>query len=126
MAAQPRTHTPVASAESGRRPESGQPHFSRLAMANGDQGDNLEMAENADRSVQVSGTFGAGGTVLIEGSLDGVNFYSLTDPQGNALSFTSAKIEAITEIVRYIRPRVSNGDGTTSVNVMILASRGYK
>lgn len=90
------------------------------AMANGDDGRPLELANFADRSVQVTGTFGAGGSVRIEGSIDGVNYAPLTDPQGNALDIMAAKIEAISEVVRYIRPRVTAGDGTTSLTVTML------
>lgn len=100
--------------------------FSWSNMADGDDGEVLEMPENADRTVQVSGTFGSGGVVQIEGSLDGINYYTLTDPQGNNLSISNAKIETVTEIVRYIRPRVSSGDVTTSINVHIFARRSYK
>lgn len=76
-----------------------------------------------DRSVQVSGTFGAGGTCVIQGSMDGTNYYTLTDPQGNALSFTSAKIEAVSELVLYIRPYITAGDGTTSLTVSMIAGK---
>ncbi len=87
------------------------------ALANGEVGNSLPLAQYPDRSVQVSGTFGSGGVVTIEGSNDGVNFSTLTDPQGNPLSFSSSKIEAVTEMVAYIRPSVLSGDGTTSLNV---------
>jgi hypothetical protein len=89
-------------------------------LAAGDDGTPLEMPGSSDRSAQVTGTFGAGGTVVIEGSNDGVNYATLTDPQGNLISITSAKIEAIMELVRYIRPRVTVGDGTTDLSVAIL------
>lgn len=89
-------------------------------MAVGDDGERIELANFADRSVQVTGVFGAGGNVRIEGSLDGVNYAPLTDPQGNNLDINAAKIEAITEIVRYIRPRVTAGDGTTLLTVTML------
>ena len=90
------------------------------SMLNGDDGQPIELANFADRSVQVHGTFGVGGMVVIEGSLDGENYATLTDPQGNALAFSSAKIEAISELARWIRPRVTNGDGTTSLTVTML------
>lgn len=90
------------------------------AMANGDDGQPIELANFADRSVQVTGTFGLGGMVVIEGSLDGSNYATLTDPQGNALAFAAAKIEAISEVVRWIRPRVTSGDGTTALTVTML------
>lgn len=92
-------------------------------MLNGDDGTPVEMAQYADRSVQITGTFGAAGTVVMEGSLDGNNYATLTDPQGNALSFTTAKIECISELVRYILPRVTGGDGTTSLTVTALLKR---
>lgn len=78
-----------------------------------------------DKSVQVSGTFGAAGTITIEGSNwapgESTPVYAgLTDPQANALSFTSAKIEAILENISLIRPVLTGGDGTTSLNIRIL------
>jgi hypothetical protein len=90
------------------------------ALANGDDGAPIQLPFLSDRSVQVSGTFGVGGNVRIEGSLDGVNYAVLTDPQGNNLDLSSAKIESVMEVVQFIRPRVTAGDGTTSVNVTIL------
>lgn len=89
-------------------------------MANGDEGSAIELANFADRSVQVTGDFGAGGNVRIEGSLDGVHYAPLTDPQGNNLDFNTAKIEAVTELVRYIRPRVTAGDASTNLTVTML------
>jgi hypothetical protein len=70
----------------------------------------IALPEWADRSVQVTGTFN-GGTLVVEGSNDGTNWYTLNDPQGNALSFTTAKIEQILEAVAFMRPRVSAGAG---------------
>lgn len=91
-------------------------------LANGDDGSPFPFSEWADRSVQVTGTFGASGNVLWEGSNDGGTTYApLTDPQGNALNFTAAKIEAVTEICEYARPRVTAGDGTTALEVSVIA-----
>ena len=89
-------------------------------MQNGDDGQPIELANFADRSVQVFGTFGAGGNVRIEGSIDGTNYAPLTDPQGNALDINTAKIEAIIELVRWIRPVVTAGDGSTSLTITML------
>ena len=94
-----------------------------LTKATDDAGSPVELPNYSDRSVQVTGTFGTGGSVRIEGSLDGTNYATLTDPQGNALDVTAAKIEAISEAVRYIRPRVTAGDGTTTLVVTILFKR---
>jgi hypothetical protein len=78
----------------------------------GEVGEPIELANFADRSVQVTGEFGAGGSVRIEGSINGTDYAPLTDPQGNTLDINTAKIEAVSEVVRYIRPRVTAGDGT--------------
>lgn len=85
-------------------------------MPQDEVGQSAAFARYSDRSVQVTGTFG-GATVTIEGSNDGVNFFTLVDPQGNNLSFVTAKLEAILELCIWIRPKVTGGDGTTSINV---------
>lgn len=84
-------------------------------------GEPFPFASWVDRSVQVTGTFGAGGTLRWEGSNDGTNYYALTDPQGNALDFTTAKIESVIEICALARPRVTAGDGTTSLTCTLVA-----
>lgn len=91
-----------------------------LTTTNAD-GQPLLIDRRTDRSVSVTGTFGAGGTLVIEGSNDGTNYYTLNDLQGSALSITSAKLEGISEVPLYIRPRVTAGDGTTSLNVYLVA-----
>ena len=96
--------------------------YSGLAIS--DQGAPLEAFGYADRSVQVDGVFGSGGSVMIEGSNNGSTYYPLTDPQGNNLEITSGKIEQISEAVVYLRPRVTSGDGSTSINVTILMRKG--
>lgn len=88
-------------------------------LLNGDDGAALEYGAFTDRSIQFVGTFGTGGTIVLEGSNDGTNWVSLTDPQGNAISKTSASIEAISEATRYVRPRVTAGDGTTSLTALL-------
>src|SRR3990172_5842911 len=49
-----------------------------------------------DRTVQILGTIDTA-TVLFEGSLDGTNWATLTDPQGNPLSKTGVAIEGVQE-----------------------------
>ena len=96
-----------------------------LTNATTDDGAPFEMPGSPDRSVQVTGTLGAGGSCRIEGSNDGTNYIVLTDPQGNALNMTALGIEAITEITRYIRPRITAGDGATDLDVTLLVRRVY-
>ena len=95
-----------------------------LTKTTDDDGEPLSLPHYADRSVQVKGTFGTGGTVIIEGSndrkSDSPTYSQLHDPQGNALSFTAAGIEQILEGCYLIRPRVTAGDGDTDLTVTIL------
>lgn len=88
-------------------------------LASGETGAGVEMGNLADRSAQVAGTFG-GASVGIQGSLDGTNWASLTDPQGNALTFSGAKIETVVEMTRYLRPVVTGGDETTDLTVTVM------
>ena len=96
-------------------------------LAAGDSADPINLGVYSDRTVQVDGTFG-GATVVLEGSLepDPINYATLTDPQGNGLSFSAAKIEAVSEVVNHIRPRVIGGDGTTSLTCTLLLRRTTK
>ena len=87
-------------------------------MANGDTGQAFELFRYTDRTAQVFGTFGASGTATISGSLDGTNYATLADPNGNSLALTTAKIETVLEATRYIRPSVT-GDGTTNLTVYL-------
>lgn len=95
-----------------------------LTQTGADDGSWFQMTPGADRSVHITGTLGVGGTLVIEGSnaptpTSGV---TLTDPQGNNLSFTAVdRIEQVAEYTRWIRPRVTGGDGTTSFTVRMLA-----
>lgn len=98
--------------------------WASMTFSGSDEGAPIEMPGFADRSVQVTGAFGSGGSVRIEGSNDGVNYATLTDPQGNALDITAAKIEAIMELTRFVRPRITSGNGSTALNVIMLIKRG--
>jgi hypothetical protein len=89
-------------------------------LLNTDDGAPAEWVDYSDRCFQVTGTFGAGGSCTIQGSNDGTNWAALADPQGNALTFTSQRIEQALELPRYVRPLVTAGDGTTSLVVTLL------
>lgn len=95
-----------------------------LTQASADTGAPAELPDYADRSVQIEGTLGVGGTVVIEGSNDGTNYVLLTDPQGNNLTITAVnRMEQVQEITRFIRPRVTAGDGATSFTVTLYGRR---
>lgn len=92
-------------------------------VLNGDTGDAVQLADFADRSVQIGGILGVGGSCSLEGSNDGVTFYALTDPQGNAITKTALGLEAIEECTRYVRPNATAGDGSTNFTVTLWARR---
>lgn len=74
------------------------------------------------RSVQIEGTFGSA-TVVIQGSLDGTNYQTLTDLQGSAISKTTTALEGIAEFTAFIKPSASGGGGTQSVTVTLILKR---
>lgn len=95
------------------------------AVPNGNTGDPQTCPTMNDKSVQVVGTFGVGGSINIEGSNDGVNYTVLHDPSNAAITLTAAGIREILENPLYIRPNVTAGDGSTAINV-ILIQRGAR
>lgn len=90
------------------------------AVANGDVGNWVDVSACADLTVQIAGTFGSGGSVTLEGSNDGTNAVTLDDFADNALTKTSPALVRSQQLPRFVRPNVTAGDGTTSLNVMLL------
>lgn len=91
-------------------------------LTNGDTGRPLLCPHFADKSVQVTGTFGSGGTVILEGSNDGTNWETLNDPQGTAISLTVAGMYQVLENTKMVRPSVTAGDGATDLDVTMIVS----
>lgn len=104
--------------------------YNWLAMANGDTGTPLPpdaTCDYQDRTIQITGTFGAGGSLSFKGSNDGgTTWVTMTDPLGNALTFTSAGLKQITEMPEKVRPEVTAGDGTTSLNVYLFMRGDFR
>lgn len=93
-------------------------------LLNADDGSPWVPGVYGDMTIQVLGTFGVGGTLIVEGSNDGGTTYApLTDPQGVAISFTLAGVEAILHYMERVRPRVTGGDGTTNLTAVIVARK---
>jgi len=93
------------------------------ALANGEAGTAVNLGQYADKSVQIRGTFGAAGSVQLEGSNDGTNYELLTDPQGNDIVKTAADLEQVSENPLWIRPRCTAGDGTTNLQITLTCKR---
>lgn len=88
-----------------------------------DDGAPVQQAQWADRSVQVgvSGDNFGTGTVVIEGSNDGVTWNTLRSPDSVALTFTAPGLKEVLEMTAYIRPRASVA--VTNVSVVMAARR---
>jgi hypothetical protein len=95
-------------------------------LLNGDDGAPVELPTHSDRSIQVVGTFGVGGTAVLEGSNNGTDWAPLSTPASVALSLTAPGLKAVLELPRYVRPRVTAGDGTTSLAATLLVRRNPK
>lgn len=95
-------------------------------LANGDQSTALTAPNLPDKTVQVTGTFGVGGSVQIEGSNDGgTTWHILNDTRGEttgAMTFTAADTRQLLENPERIRANVTAGDGTTALTVRIVSS----
>jgi hypothetical protein len=92
-------------------------------LAGTNDGAPLNAPNLSDKTVQVGvtgDTFGAG-TVVIEGSHNGVDWVTLLDPNNTALSFTANDLKQVPASVVYIRPRATVS--VTQVTVILLARR---
>ena len=103
-----------------------------LTNTGADSGTPVELADFRSFSVQAvngSSVAGLGANVIMEGSNDGTNWGPLVDLSGTAIAITTANIAAYIksniETTRYVRPRVTAGDGTTSIVVLMYAQRGF-
>lgn len=67
---------------------------------------------------QVTGTWGVGGAMVIEGSNDGTTYFTLNDQANAALTLSANALKTVRDTPLYIRPRVTGGDGTTSLTVV--------
>ena len=93
------------------------------AMGNADVGAALDPDGGgpafADKTVQIEAVAYGSATIVIQGSNDGTNWFTLTNPNNDDLSFTVGdQLEAILENPLYIRPSTSGGTGT-DINVII-------
>ena len=82
----------------------------------------IEMGASADRTVQFSGVWNSA-TAVLQGSNDNVTWFTLTDPQGNAISATADKIEMISEATRYIRPSTSGGGASEDIDCIVFMKK---
>lgn len=81
-----------------------------------------EVPDYPDKTVTVTGTFGSA-TVVIQGSNDGTNWYTLSEIDGTALSFTVAsETKTILENPLFVRASASGGS-SQDVDIIIIAAK---
>lgn len=78
----------------------------------------ISMPEFADKSIQVTGTFG-GASVALQGSNDSSNFAALRDPSSTTIAITTAGIRAVLENTVQIKP-VPTGGTSQSLTISVL------
>jgi len=97
--------------------------WAALTQATLDDGEPMSFPEFGDVAIQMTGTLGAGGTVVWEGSNDKHVWATLNNAQGTALSLNALGIKQCVERPLWMRPRCTAGDGTTSLVVTALIRR---
>jgi len=101
---------------------------SKWTLGAADDGVPDQLSRYPNHSVQIAattlGSF-AGATVVIQGSDDGINWFTLHDNTGTNMSATSnQRFDTIAIVPLHIRPHSSGGGVTTSVDV-IITSRSF-
>lgn len=77
-----------------------------------------------DLIAQAKGTFGASATITMQGSLDGgATYFTLKDPNDSDATLTAAGGVAIRDKPLLIRPALTNGDGSTDIDVYLMIAR---
>lgn len=69
-------------------------------------------------AVTFGGTFNGGTTAVLQGSVDGSTYATLTDLAGNAVSATAAKLQEFSSSCLYFKPAVSGGSADNA-NVVV-------
>jgi hypothetical protein len=98
---------------------------------NGDTFTPIVSGSLVDHSIQVEGTFGVGTSVTLQGSNDAIstttgNYHALTDPYGTTVAITSASIKQTTEVTAWVRPAITQGDGSENLTITVSVRRSYR
>lgn len=93
--------------------------------SSGDVGQAIQRPDVLDRSFQATGNNFGSGTIVCEGSNDGVNWFTLTNVAGGSISFTSAGLMQVVEATAFIRPHLTAGS-SANVTATMLLRRTYR
>jgi len=98
--------------------EDGSVNQSWAGLLNGDSGNPAAvLTRGIGYTIQATGTFGAGGSVALHGSNDGVNYLAMDDAGGTTIAMTTTKIWRMANMPKFVKPVVTAGDGTTVLAV---------
>lgn len=103
-----------------------------IAPTSGSVGKPLIAPNYPDKTVSFRGPWVSGVTIVIEGSNTATystgttKWFSLADPQGNALSKATGSMEAILENPYFIRPRLSARTGVLGAPTVEIISQSLK
>lgn len=90
-------------------------------------GDWVGFSDFADRTAFTTGTFGVGGTLTWQGSINGNTSdavaFTLHDPGGTALASTIAVAHAVLEACEYIRPILSAGSSSILIDAYLFGRK---
>ena len=91
-------------------------------LLQGDDGSPVEISQFPDKSVHSDGSYTSTGAIAMQGSNTGTAWFALTKPGGAEISLTADTVGAmIVENPRFIRPLVTDGDGSTDIDVLLEA-----
>jgi hypothetical protein len=101
--------------------------WSGLLQSSSDSGAPVSVADAAEIMVMIaSGTLGAAGAITWEGSLDGTNWFPLSSRIGTPAAIVQTALltpAMVQERPIFVRPRVTAGDGTTTLVAAVVVKR---
>lgn len=99
-----------------------------VVLLNGDESNDLDIFNYPEKTIEVSGTFGAGGTINIRGKnitsatvTDYLALHRADKPQTNLTGLTAVILAGVVEDPRFVKADVSAGDGTTALTITVIA-----
>lgn len=101
--------------------------WSGLLQSSLDTGAPVDVRDAAELMCMINGTLGAAGAVTWEGSVDGgVNYFPLKSNIGTPAAIVQTAVltpDMVQERPLTVRPRVTAGDGTTTLVATLVAKR---
>ncbi len=95
--------------------------YAWLNVTEGDTPQPVECPAVADKSVEISGTFG-GGAVSLQGSNGGSVYSALTDFDGSAITLSAAGLKPVRENPRFLKPNTPSGV-SVSLNIYVIGKK---